>query len=423
MIHFITFGQGHNFIAAAKRLLTQAYDIHTFDSLQMFTDEDLKTDPVYWKKHGEFTNANKRGYGYFLWKPYLIMKVMETMCDGDIIVYADAGCEIDPENEERIAQLHHLCEVVKHDKVIGSECNRERNMNKMDLMVYMDALDEKYLSSSQRQATAVMIYKEASTMEFVRKWYEIGCMYNYIDDSPSVYRNYPCYDEHRHDQSIFSLLTKKMNMYCTTERIESAIYILRNREGRHRKCMGVVGTQFWCHPKGHFDLNQVDLISRIVRKQKPKYVLETGFSTGRATASVLCSCDSVQIYVNCDKNYHDMIPEGPIMKEMFHNFYPCFHSYEVESQTLLTETFLKNQFPFGIDFVVLDGENHDQIVLHDLQHIGPILNKDGCIVINTNNNVNIRNMCVNYVHEHESEYTWNQWEKDKKGMIIIVKIS
>ena len=416
MIHFITFGQGGNFIEAAKRLLQQAYDIRVFDDLQIFTDEDLKCDTDYWNKHGAFTLANRRGYGYFLWKPYLIMKTMQKIKDGDILVYADAGCEIDPENEERIDQLRHLFEVVKLDKIIGSECNLERKMNKMDILVNMGVLDnEKILNSSQRQATAVMFYKCKDTMTFAKTWYEMGCIYSNIDDSQSVYRNFPFYDEHRHDQSIFSLLTKKMNLYSQTERIETAIYILRNREGRKRKCMGVVGTQFWCHAKGYFDLHQIDLISKIVRKQKPRYVLETGFSTGRGCACVLLSCDSVEIYVNCDSDYKRMSPEGPHMRRMFHDFFSCFHSYEMPSEELLTPSFLKTQYPFGIDFVLLDGSTEPNIVRENLENITDHLNTEGCIVANSCHDV-----CVEFVKSNEA-FKLESWAHDDKKMVIIRK--
>jgi hypothetical protein len=418
MNHLITFGQGEKFIEAAKRLLQQAYEIGTFDDLQMFTDEDLKNDPGYWNKHSAFSIANRRGYGFFLWKPYLIMKTMEKIPDGDILVYADAGCEIDPENEERIDQLRHLFEVVKMDKIIGSECNLEKKMNKMDILINMGVLgNEAILNSQQRQATAVMIFKCPETMKFVRTWYEIGCIYSNIDDSQSVYRNFPCYDEHRHDQSIFSLLSKKMNLYSRTERIETAIYILRNREGRRRKCMGIVGTQFWCHAKGYFDLNQIDLISKIVRKQKPKYVLETGFSTGRVCAGILMSCDSVQIYVNCDCDYKRNVPEGPHMRKMFHDFFSCFHSYETPSENLLTPMFLKLQYPFGIDFVILDGSSDPIVVRENLENIANQLNTEGCIIVNS-----VHNACSEFV-KSRSGFAMESWTKDDKKMDIIRKTS
>ena len=157
MKHFLTFGQGKNFTAAAKRLLSQVISWNQFDVVEMYTDDDLRTDPCYWDKHASFTKQNRRGYGYFLWKPYLILKTLEKMKNGDILLYADGGCEVDVDDQDRTVQLQHLFEVVKEDKIIGSQCNRERNMNKMDIFVYFDVVNnDTILNSHQRQATAVL---------------------------------------------------------------------------------------------------------------------------------------------------------------------------------------------------------------------------------------------------------------------------
>ena len=37
--------------------------------------------------------------------------------------------------------------------------------------------------------------------------------YHVIDDSPSIRKNIPGFKEHRHDQSIFSALTKIFNIF------------------------------------------------------------------------------------------------------------------------------------------------------------------------------------------------------------------
>ena len=46
------------------------------------------------------------------------------------------------------------------------------------------------------------------TTEFLTDWYSIACNYHFVDDSPSIHPNDPSFREHRHDQSIFSLLIK-----------------------------------------------------------------------------------------------------------------------------------------------------------------------------------------------------------------------
>ena len=72
----------------------------------------------------------------------------------------------------------------------------------------------------------------------MKEYYEIGSQnYHFIDDSPSIYINFSCFVEHRHDQSIFSLLTKKYNLFSEYSLNDEgyipmdAIDIHRNKSG------------------------------------------------------------------------------------------------------------------------------------------------------------------------------------------------
>ena len=49
-------------------------------------------------------------------------------------------------------------------------------------------------------------------MDFVDEWLRFAAQSSLIDDSPSKAPNYPGFREHRHDQSIFSLLSKKYDI-------------------------------------------------------------------------------------------------------------------------------------------------------------------------------------------------------------------
>ena len=78
--YFITFGGGsNNYIKAGERLMTQVNNTNLFDKTILYTDEYLKNDTEFWNKHSHFINKNKRGYGYWIWKPYIIKKTMEIM--------------------------------------------------------------------------------------------------------------------------------------------------------------------------------------------------------------------------------------------------------------------------------------------------------------------------------------------------------
>jgi hypothetical protein len=228
----MTFGAGNqNYYDAVNRLTTQVKNLDLFDIIIGYTDDDLRNDSNFWPKHSEFIASNPRGYGYWLWKPYLIMKTLETMNDGDILIYADCGCEINSKNK---SEMINMFTIIKNDLIVGSNTyTREYQYNKMDLVEYLGMNDKKYLDSDQNQASTIGFLKCKETYDLVKEWYTVGCNYNLIDDSPSKISNHPGFIEHRHDQAIFSLLTKKYNIY-SSQSIESIIHIWRNKSGNSR---------------------------------------------------------------------------------------------------------------------------------------------------------------------------------------------
>ena len=58
-----------------------------------------------------------------------------------------------------------------------------------------------------------------------------SCIYHLLDDSKSVNPNYPGFNEHRHDQSIFSLLTKKHGLFSKTSLYSCGVLVERNISG------------------------------------------------------------------------------------------------------------------------------------------------------------------------------------------------
>lgn len=226
---FITFGAGgDNYIQAGERLINQANNIKIFDETILYTDKYLKNDTEFWEKHSNFIENNKRGYGYWIWKPYIIKKTMEQMNDGDVLLYADCGCEI---NSKRIDELNNDIELVKEKEkyiILSSTEEIERKWNKMDLVVKLNANEDKYMNTIQNQAGVLLILICDKTRNLVNEWYEYSCDYHLIDDSPSILNNADDFIEHRHDQSIFSLLLKKNDIHFGKK---ISIEIVRNLTG------------------------------------------------------------------------------------------------------------------------------------------------------------------------------------------------
>jgi hypothetical protein len=153
---------------------------------------------------------------------------MEKMNNGDILLYLDAGCEIDVKKKE---QFINYFELVKEELLIGTLARyNEKFLTKADLFLELNLLDDEYLNTIQHQAGVLLFLVCDKTRNLVNEWYDIGCTYHNIDDSPSNTNTIICYKEHRHDQSIFSLLTKKYNLFSKKSLYDIIEYV-RNRSG------------------------------------------------------------------------------------------------------------------------------------------------------------------------------------------------
>ena len=72
-----------------KRIGRHARRLGVFDEVILYTPQDLP-DEV--RAHPLMQYP--RGAGYWFWKPYIIQHTLDTHADGDIVVYADAGCTL-----------------------------------------------------------------------------------------------------------------------------------------------------------------------------------------------------------------------------------------------------------------------------------------------------------------------------------------
>ena len=211
-IIFITFGGPTlNYHGAVARICEQAKSFALFDSIIGYTDADLKNDTEFWRLHGSFIENNGRGYGYWLWKSYLNYKTINEIKEGDIVVYADAGCELRLQHIHRMQE--YICLAREEEHGIVSFCLNgfsEKHWTKRDVFHHLEC-DEFLEDNYQIVATAFIYMKCSNTEKIMKLWYETCCSNDYalLTDSPSILQNDGTFIENRHDQSIFSLLLKK----------------------------------------------------------------------------------------------------------------------------------------------------------------------------------------------------------------------
>lgn len=215
---FITYGgPSKEYHDAVKRLTQEVNNIQIFDHLYGYTDLDLKNDKEFWDKHGklaEATTFHRGGYGYWIWKAYLILKTMKTMNENDILLYADAGCTIrsDDQYHTKYDDMMNLVNKCNEKEILFTSTGQiEKHYSKMDLIKYLEMDNTDAINTTQYQATVIFIKKTEKMYRFVNKWYNImSNNYNLIDGEHSKkYKEIKEYKDSRNDQSVFSLLAKK----------------------------------------------------------------------------------------------------------------------------------------------------------------------------------------------------------------------
>lgn len=171
----------------------------------------LKKNKSYWKQYKEWYENNPRGYGFWLWKPYLIERELKKLEYGDVLVYLDAGCVINAMGKNRYRQ--YLDMLSDESPIICFEHTNcfEKQYCKSELLAKFDLLgDTVFLQSRQKMATLMFLRKCQISLEFLHEWSNIcHCNHSLIDDRLSSLPEHSEFKEHRHDQSVFSCLCWK----------------------------------------------------------------------------------------------------------------------------------------------------------------------------------------------------------------------
>lgn len=195
------------------RFYNQAKEINFFDNIFIYNEYNLPKDEKF-----EALLSHKlvpsRGFGYWCWKPFIILKTLENLKDGDILVYADIGCHINKEGEKRFYE--YLDIVIEHKALCFKMQFLESCWTKSDLFNYFGKLNDKNITnSSQRMATICIFEKNDINLEFVNKWLQVFYDdFSLVDDTPSKLPNLDGFIENRHDQSVFSILSKIYDIYA-----------------------------------------------------------------------------------------------------------------------------------------------------------------------------------------------------------------
>lgn len=209
MIRLCTFGTTPEYAGSLELLEREANASGYFDEVVVYTQDTLPASP----ELKRFMQAHSRGYGYWIWKTPVLLDMMEKAAPGDVIVYADAGCGISTTPEARVRFAGWIQDVRTHPshRLSFQMAHVEESWTKADLFELMDCNEDRFRKTGQHAAGIQAYLNTPENVEFLREHLLIASAdgFHAISDAPSRTPNAPTFRDHRHDQSILSLLFKK----------------------------------------------------------------------------------------------------------------------------------------------------------------------------------------------------------------------
>lgn len=199
----INFGN-HSYYHSQQINRRSGLSVGGFDQVICYTPKDI--DSAFWKQNKKIL-TQKRGAGYWLWKPYFILNALDQLHWGDYLFYCDAGAHF----IASINPLINICEQSNQDLIVFELELLEREWTKRDTLVLMNA-DEGFIVNTPQRIGGYHLWKKTSfSIALLQEWLHYAQDERIITDLPNQLGqpNYPEFIEHRHDQSVLSLLTKK----------------------------------------------------------------------------------------------------------------------------------------------------------------------------------------------------------------------
>ena len=202
---FITYSDD-GFIKQRNFAIFMAKLVGDFNEVIAYKPEDI--DNEFYNKNKNIL-SQKKGGGFWLWKPYFIYKTLEKLNDGDYLFYADAGSFFLKSVDILIKELDKSSQ-----DIMGYELPLiESQWTKKELFINMGCEDDRFSQSNQIMASFFLIKKSNLSMKFFKEYLDYACDEKNVTDifELDILQDNNFID-HRQDQSIVSLLYKKYGL-------------------------------------------------------------------------------------------------------------------------------------------------------------------------------------------------------------------
>jgi hypothetical protein len=209
----------------SQSALNQSAKTYGFNGVISYTDQNREWSFI--SKYKDITKET-RGYGFWQWKTLILLDAMNQVKEGDIVAYVDSGNQI----INSLDYIFNLCEkqeIVLFENRDGNyerTTHKNKNWTKRDTFVLMNCDEARYYDASQVDAAYQFYKKTDRVMDFLNEYNSYCSNENIISDLPNITKdNLPEFIDHRHDQSILSLMAVKYDIPLLPEPSEWGNYL------------------------------------------------------------------------------------------------------------------------------------------------------------------------------------------------------
>ena len=199
---FVSFGATPEWSQAHFRLKKSIRK--NFPSASIFFKDQkwLKTTDFF-IEHSDFFVSHSKGFGLWLWKPIIIKEAISQFNQAKYIIYIDAGVELNV-TKLSLLRLNEYFEIVEKTGALAFKLNL---LEKDFTSPLLFSKQFKKPPTSQQISASVICFKNNDTsFKFISEWLDKMIIDDYELTLGYNPRHKEILDNHRHDQSILSLL-------------------------------------------------------------------------------------------------------------------------------------------------------------------------------------------------------------------------
>ena len=202
-LKIISFGSNDEYINLAEKTVQSVKNLYSKSETKVFKPIDLP-DEI-----NNYAKLFSRGYGYWIWKPYIIKESLFKINKNDILLYIDGRSGL-RKTGKPIRWLDNFILENKFDIACWQMIHKEMSWTNGDIISAFNLdLNSELIKTGQFAATFHAWRKNIRSLNFLNEWL------NFLLENRDICRdevsqdlNHKKFIGNRHDQSVFSLMIK-----------------------------------------------------------------------------------------------------------------------------------------------------------------------------------------------------------------------